>query len=166
MIKSVLVLAVPHQLQGPNFPCHVDDPSYRKLVSGFLRSVDLVFEEAAGCGPSIAEELALSALGASHYLDIDPARHDRHKYGIAAETEEWLPINPSGSSDMYSRLILGDLEKREELWLHRIRDRYFQQGLVICAIGHGLSFAFRLRSAGFGDIQLCNYIPYEKLAGG
>ena len=166
MNKSVLVLAVPHQLQGLKFPCHVDDPSYRMLVSGFLRSADFVFEEAAGCGPSIAEELALSALGVGHYLDIDPARDDRHKYGIAADTEEWLPINPSGSREMYSHLIIGDQGKREELWLHKIRERYFQQGLVICAVGHGLSFAFRLRSAGFRDVQLCSYVPYEKLAGG
>jgi len=96
MSKTVLVLAVPHQLQGPKFLGFVADPSYNLLVKSAVlrRGVNFIFEEASGLGPSVAEEIARTLLGPGHYMDIDPSREEREKYGIAKETGEGNPNRP------------------------------------------------------------------------
>ena len=73
MSKTVVVLAVPHQLQGPNFMGYVSDPTYSQLVSDFIKGerLDFVFEEARDRGPSTAEDLAKAILGPGHYLNVD-----------------------------------------------------------------------------------------------
>ena len=163
MDKSVLVLGVPHQLQGPHFENHVDDPSYRVLAESLIRNVDFVFEEAAGQGPSIAENLVNSIRGLDHYLDVDPSGDDRPKYGIGTIAQQNAYIDPKNSEDMYSRLLIDEQTKREELWQSKINNQEFRKALMICGIGHGLSFAFRLIDAGFIDVECYSYIPFEKI---
>lgn len=163
MNKTMLVLAVPHQLQGPNFQGYLEDPSYACLVESSLHTgVNFVFEEVAGRGPSIAEGLAKSLLGAGRYVDIDPSRNERQKYGISEGTGEGYPIDPFNSSDAYYCLSLADQRKREELWLQRIQAQHFEKGLVICGLAHCLSISFRLQSDGF-SVETYNYMPYNKL---
>jgi hypothetical protein len=161
--KSAIVLAVPHQLQGPGFAAFINDPAYRELVGGLIRGVDFVFEEAAGRGPSIAEELAKSLLEPGRYLDIDPPKDQRTKHGLAEATGGTEPIDVFRLPDTYRWELVDEHRKREELWLQRILDKSFSRGLVICGTAHGLSFAFRLGCAGIGAPQVCDYTPHDKL---
>lgn len=161
MSRSVLLLAVPHELQGPQFRGFVEDQSYTILVKRFTRGVDIVFEEAGGYGPSIAEEVAKSILDPGHYWDIDPPRNERHKFGIA-ETQDGCPIDPCNSTDTYSCVYIDEHRKREELWLQRIQEQHFEKGFLICGIAHSLSFGFRLLNAGV-SVDVFHYLPYNKL---
>src|SRR5665213_1521561 len=149
MSKLVIVLGTLHQLQGPTFTGYTNDPSYSMLVQNLIDSekIDFVFEEASGRVPSIAGKLA-EPLGSHRYLDIDPPRSERFKYDIAEDTEHCGPIDVFESPETYCELVVDEHRKREELWLERLRKKEFERGLVICGIGHGLSFAFRLQSAG------------------
>jgi hypothetical protein len=64
--RPVLLLATLHEFQGfPGFQGSVEDPSYASGIESCIRSVriDFVFEEAAGLGPSTAEQRANSLLG-------------------------------------------------------------------------------------------------------
>lgn len=163
LAKTVMVFAVPHQLQGEKFPGFVPDRSYGQLIDGSIeRGTDFIFEEASGLGPTVAEDLARSHLRSSRYMDIDPPRAERKNYGIAEETGEGFPIDPYSSSDMYYRLFVDAHQKREELWLDRIQKQTFDRGLLICGLAHNLSFAFRLLSVGI-NAEAYNYIPYGKL---
>jgi hypothetical protein len=105
MKKLAMVLAVPHQLQGLGFRGYVEDPSYPKLLKQFVREdVDFVFEEATGRGPTIAEGLTESLLGAGHYMDVDPPPTERKTLGIAtAGGGEW--IEPGYTTDYYEWAI-------------------------------------------------------------
>ncbi|HEV2341505.1 MAG TPA: hypothetical protein VGS15_06895 [Candidatus Acidoferrales bacterium] len=163
MSQSIVVLAVPHQLQGPGFLGYVDDPSYARLVEDLIADgVDFVFEEAAGRGPSTAKNLAILLLGPGRYLDVDPPPHERHKYGIGnTGGGDW--INPGVSSDYYESAIVEENGKREKLWTQRVQDQTFKSGLAICGICHGLSFAFRLVSAGIDVEKSYSYTPFNKL---
>jgi hypothetical protein len=158
MSKSVDVLAVPHQLQGPGFRGYVDDPCYSTLLKEQLFGVDFVFEEAAGRGPSIAEELVREGYAKGHYLDIDPPANQRGEYGIASTT-----IDPGHSTSWYSCQMIDEHRKREQLWLKRVENEEFRKALVICGVHHGLSFTFRLEAAGFPDVDLYDYLPFNKL---
>jgi hypothetical protein len=89
--QSMLVLAVPHQLQGQKFQSYVQDNSYSILVKNFVNQVDFGFEEAAGRGPSIAEELVNKMSGPGRYLDFDPPSDERLKFGIAANLTDFFP---------------------------------------------------------------------------
>ncbi|MGH9692407.1 MAG: hypothetical protein ACRD4C_15235 [Candidatus Acidiferrales bacterium] len=159
MSKSVVVLGTLHQLQGDKFTGYTNDPSYSMLVQNLIDSekIDFVFEEASGRVPSIAGKLA-EPWGSPRYLDIDPPRTERSKYGIAEDTEDCSPIHVFDSPETYCELIVDEHRKREELWLRRLRETEFERGLVICGIGHGLSFAFRLQSAGL-PVKLFHYMP-------
>ena len=168
MSSSMEVLAVPHQLQGPRFKGYVQDRSYERLVNGLLRQADFVFEEAAGRLPSVAQTSADKILGPGHYLDVDPPPDKRQQYGIAEKTGEDFPIDTSQlcsdvTPDIHHCAFVNEHRKREELWLQEIQSQVFEKGLMICGVSHGLSFAFRLESAGFNEVELHSYIPYNKL---
>jgi hypothetical protein len=162
----MIVLAVPHELQGPGFTGFVDVPSYRAAVSELIRfrDVDFVFEEAAGHGPSIAQEVGDSFLKPGHYLDIDPSRSERLQHGMAADSTKTWPIDPCGDfPDVGASLIVDEQRKREEFWLRRIQAQHFSKGLLVCGLAHSLSLAFRLRCAGISVTEALAYIPYNKL---
>jgi hypothetical protein len=163
MTKSVQVIAVPHPLQGPGFPGYVEDESYSDWVESFIRNgADFVFEEAAGRKPSIAQQFADSFLGSGHYLDIDPSREERPKFGLAKDSGGGGPIDPMRSTDIYEQSDVDQQKKREELWQKRIEGQTFTKGLVICGLAHALSVAFRLRAPGV-EVEVYTYIPYGKL---
>jgi hypothetical protein len=154
-------------LQGiQNLPKSVADPDYKDLVEQLIcaHQVDFIFEEASGLGPTTAQGLAQS-LGPNRYLDIDPHREERNKFGIAQETDSPQlidPADPSKSREVARWVSVGEHDKREELWLSTIKEHGFQKGLVICGFFHTLSFALRLRSAGF-ETEACYYMPHHKL---
>ena len=166
--KSILVLAVPHQLQGSGFRGYVDDPSYSRLVGDLIKGMDFVFEEAAGHRPSTAEDLATLLLGPGRYLDVDPPRDERPKYGIATNTGGGEPIDLYRSelgipAATYEYALVEENIKREELWRRRVQTQEFNKGLAICGLAHSLSFAFGLKSVGITVEKSYNYIPYHKL---
>lgn len=162
------VLAVPHQLQGPCFEGYVQDPSYERLVNRLVRQADFVFEEAAGRLPSVAQTSTGKILGSGHYLDVDLPPGQRQQYGIAEKTGKDFPIDPSQlcsdvTPDIGDCVFVNEHRKREELWLQKIQSQVFEKGLMVCGTSHGLSFAFRLQCAGFSEVILYSYIPYNKL---
>jgi hypothetical protein len=164
MSKSVLVLGIPHQLQGPGFLGYVEDRSYALLVENLMQDdVDFVFEEAAGRGPSIAELLVDAFPRAVKYVDIDPPPDKRPMYGIAMKVGGGGPIDPCNSPDMYESSKVDEQSKREELWLHCILCKPFKKGLAIVGLAHSLSFAIRLLSAGVSVDETYSYIPFNKL---
>jgi hypothetical protein len=170
MSQSVYILSILHQLQGPKFDGYVKDPSYQRLVNHLVRQADFVFEEAAGRSPSVAQTSADRILGSGHYLDVDPPPDERQQYGIAKKTGEDFPIDPSQlcsdvTPDICHCALVDEHRKREEEWLRRILDQHFEKGLMICGFSHGLSFAFRLQSAGFNDVGLSQYLPHWKVCG-
>jgi len=167
MSRSIQVLSVLHQLQGPQFEGYVKDRSYELLVKRLIGEVDFVFEEAGG-RQSFAQDFANEVLESGHYLDVDPPLGERQQYGIAEKTGEDFPIDPSQlcsdvTPDICHCAFVNEHRKREELWLQKIQSQVFEKGLLICGISHGLSFAFRLQSAGFNEVELYSYIPYNKL---
>jgi len=68
----------------------------------------------------------------------------------------------SNSPEVACWLKVEDQAKREALWLCKILEQNFGNGLVICGCPHTLSFAFRLLSAGF-ETKACYYMPHHKL---
>ena len=164
MAQTIIVLGTFHQLQGPKFIGYVDDPSYRELVEVLIKtnSVDFIFEEASGRGPSIAEELA-KCLGTDRYQDVDPSRDERNKHGIALETEISIPIDLwSNPPEFYSEQKIQEHQKRENLWITRLQERSFTAGLMICGIAHCLSLSFMLQRFGYA-VTTFNYIPHHKV---
>lgn len=163
MSRCVQVIAVPHQLQGPGFHSYVEDESYSDWVGAFIRNgVDFVFEEASGRGPSVGQQLADSVLGPGHYLDIDPSRDERPKYGLAKDSGGGGCIDPMNSADVYEQSNVDQQRKREELWQERIQAKTFKKGVVICGTAHALSVAFRLRAPGV-EVEVYTYTPHGKL---
>jgi hypothetical protein len=169
MSKSVVVLAVPHQLQGKRFGGYIDVPSYSRLVKGLIRNrVDFVFEEAGGLRPSIAEDLAQAELGPGHYMDVDPPPSERPKLGIEAVTGGFSPNDPFETpepgvpADGCDWSIVEEQVKREKVWRERIEAQPFTKGLMVCGLAHSLSFAFGLLSAGM-SVENYNYAPFSKL---
>lgn len=166
-MANAVVLGTSHQLQGiQNLSNSVADPDYADLVEQLICSyrIDFIFEEASGLGPTTAQGLAES-LGPDCYLDIDPHRRDRPRFGIAQNTDSPQlidPGDPSKAREIARWARLGDHAKREGLWLQRILERQFKNGLVICGFFHTLSLAFRLQSGGF-ETKACSYMPHHKL---
>jgi hypothetical protein len=160
--RSVLVLGILHELQGPDFYNYVEDRSYPKLLETAMSGVDFVFEEASGQGPSIAEGAAAAILGAERYLDIDPSADERPQYGIPRVTASGFPIDPPDSSDSCCTVDHDAQRLREEEWVRRIKGREFQKALVIVGIAHSLSLQRRLSEAGF-SVKLWAYEPHAKL---
>jgi hypothetical protein len=163
LTASVQVLGLSHELQGPKFYGFVDDPSYRLLLSKKIMGFDMVFEEASGQSPSIAEDIAKELLGVGHYIDVDPPREERSRHGIPEETIRSEPIDHLESPDSFVHMITEAQTKREELWVRRIRERHFSTALMICGIGHSLSLTVRLASAAFLVSDPWAYLPPYKL---
>jgi hypothetical protein len=164
--RSILVFGTSHRLQGA--ACYpgvsVQAPPYSKLLGDMIssRSVDFIFEEASGMGPTTAQYLA-SAIA---YVDVDlvPGTSKRHDAGIESGSP-CIPIDPTDptmSKDVYWWEYVDPQAEREKFWLQRIEEREFTNGLMICGFAHLLSFAFRLRAAGFEVECLC-YMPHPRL---
>lgn len=157
MSRHLTLLGVNHRIQGAEkFDRTVHDLGYHEVVCHLLRGKDFVFEEASGCGPTVAEKIAIEALGAQKYLDVDPA----------VEKRSTLGIGKTGEPDAFDRRIWYEFpheqEKRELLWLNAIQERSFHRALFVCGYLHLLSMAFRLRSEGF-EVQSGIYMPYDAL---
>jgi hypothetical protein len=161
-----VVLGTSHQLQGiQDLQGSLCDLDYKDLLEQLIwnHKTDFIFEEASGLGPTTARHLA-QQLG-RNYLDIDPNSNERQVYGITQKTDFHQPIdpgNPDKSSEVFWWVIADEHAKREEIWLGKILEAKFDNGLVICGFFHILSFAFRLRSAGF-HTRVCYYMPHHKL---
>ena len=154
----MFVLGTSHNVQGsPSFPNGVDDPGYPQVLRAIIpvESIDFIFEEPSGCGRTTAQRLA-DSLRTIRYLDIDPHPAVAHEFGIVRITGQAFPGNINDEERVEEQ------SKREELWCKRIVEQHFKSGLVVCGYLPILSFAFRLRSAGFG-VKYDQYIPHEKL---
>jgi hypothetical protein len=164
--RSILVFGTSHRLQGaacfPGTP--VVAAPYSKLLRDMIssRSVDFVFEEASGMGPTTAQYLA----GAIPYVDVDlsPNSSKRHDAGVESGSLG-VPVDPTDPTmlqDFYSWEFVDRQAEREEFWLQRINEQEFASGLMICGFAHLLSFAFRLKATGFEVECLC-YVPHPRL---
>ncbi len=164
MARNLTLFGTSHRLQGAEKrELNVDDPTYAMLVERFLEGRDFVFEEGAELGPTTAEKLMLGKLGSGFYCDIDPSVKNRlGDYGIG-DTGRGYSIDPHDPDTgiLHYEYDL-EQEKRETLWLKRIREREFGHALVICGYLHVLSMAFRLRAVGY-DVETCFYMPLLKL---
>jgi hypothetical protein len=168
-MRSIVVLGTAHPLQGAvnSRWQNIDDPSYRRLVEQLISSyryrVEIIFEEAAGCGPTDAQKIA--GLAQIRYLDIDPSPDERVRLGMRPKPPSaGGPIDERGL-DCYSRDDVEMLEaqdQRENHWLREIKETDFNCGLLICGYMHNLSLAFRFQAAGF-RVEALSYIPYHKL---
>jgi hypothetical protein len=170
VMKTVILLGTAHRVQGAERGiCNIEDPDYETLVDQLrlTYSVDFVFEEASGLGPTFAEKFAFANIGPNRYKDIDPSAAGRKKLGIPAETGKDYRIgklNFDTSHWGFGREELIEVhEKREHFWLPFIREQKFIRALVICGQAHLLSFAFRLKSEGF-NVKAYSYMPYALLA--
>jgi hypothetical protein len=164
MSPRVTVLATLHVFQGAEKRLgNVHDPNYIALLNKLMASeeVDFIFEEASGLGPTIAENLALDKLAFGHYVDIDPARNDRPAFGIPISSAEPNMIGTPPLVAFANWQILDVHDKREKLWVERIRQRRFQSALVICGLVHLLSLAFRLQEASY-SVQAINYANWQR----
>ncbi len=163
MPGKITVLGTHHEIQGlenrqtPN----VDDPDYAKLIRNLTRgeSIDLLFEEAAGLGPSVASKMM-----PDRYVDVDPSAAERVRLGIdVAEDSE--PVDHWNSKEMLHRHKLEGQERREQFWLEKIKNEKFDRGLLICGMNHLLSMSFRLRAEGF-EVAATYYDPRGKICDG
>jgi hypothetical protein len=162
IVKSVVVLSVPHQLQGPGFQGYLESQSYSRLVTDLINrgKIDFVFEEAGGRAPSTAKDLAESLLGPGHYLDVDPAPAERGKCGIVKRTSP-KPLVIENCENAH----IDEQKEREEEWTKRIETSSFRNGLLICESCHNLSIAFRLSSVGINVARAYSYLPSEQEVG-
>jgi hypothetical protein len=168
--KTVVFVGTSHRLQGAEKgSCNIDDPDYRTLISQLWQnhSIDFVFEEASGLGPTFAEKFALEKIGPDRYKDIDPSAGGRKKLGISTETGRDCRIGrpnlDTGHWGFGREEFVEVHEKRECFWLPFIREPEFISALVICGHAHLLSFAFRLKAERF-DVKAYSYMPYALLA--
>jgi hypothetical protein len=164
--RKLVVLGTSHQLQGKKFPRSIDDQCYRDLVEQLIlvNKLDFVFEEAAGYAPTDAELLAKACPQPIGYMDVDPSKDEREQYGLSGDTGESYMVDLWQSPPCVARTEqVAKHAAREEFWLERIHGQDFAFALMVCGDAHGLSFSFRLRSAGF-DVESCiSYMPYDKL---
>jgi hypothetical protein len=156
--RKMVVLGTNHARQGAakiEESKKIDDPTYGvlidKLVSHF--SLDCIFEEASGCGPTTASKLQRPGLG---YLDVDPPGNERHRFGIPPGLPyEPFAIYDSGDSRMPEQEPFATQKRvatelgRERVWIERINNGKFTNGLLICGATHTFSVALRLEVSGF-----------------
>jgi hypothetical protein len=168
--KTVILLGTAHRLQGAARGIYnIKDPDYETLVDQLYRkySVDFVFEEASGLGPTFAERFASANLGPQRYKDIDPSAAARKKLGMPAETGKDYRIGNLNLETNHWGFGREELihvhEQREHFWLPFIREQKFIAALLICGQAHLLSFAFRLNTDGF-NVKAYSYMPYALLA--
>jgi hypothetical protein len=166
----VILLGTSHRVQGAaKGSSNVDDPDYETLVEQLCQtfSVDFIFEEASGLGPTFAEKFALKTIGPNRYKDVDPGAGQRKKLGFAPDTSKDYRIgrpNLDTNHWGYGREELIDAhEQREYFWLPFIREQEFSRALLICGHAHLLSFAFRLKGENL-EVRAYSYMPYKRLA--
>lgn len=169
MNRLVTVLGTLHRLQnGEKDLRRVDDPQFKELLDILVAEdgIDFIFEEATGLGPTTAEKLALT-WGPDRYLDVDPPRRDREKFGIPENTNEPFmlgsPVTSPPTAVFADRHFHEAHAKREEYWLQQIAKRDFKKALMVCGENHTLSFAFRLVAANF-NVKTFTYAPSSRLA--
>jgi hypothetical protein len=163
MNRFVAVLGTTHEVQnGEKYWRRVDDPHFKPLLDMLVAedTIDFIFEEATRLGPTIAEKLALT-WGPDRYLDVDPPREERLKFGIPENTNQPISLGspfdspPAISAD---RAFHEAHAKREEHWLRQIMKQDFKKALMVCGQNHALSFAFRLSAANF-NVKTITYAP-------
>jgi hypothetical protein len=164
MNRLVVVLGTTHELQnGENNPRGIDDPQYRELLDLLIAEdgIDFIFEESGGLGPTTSEKLALK-WGPNRYLDVDPPRNERTKFGIPENTNEHIflgsPVTTPPTAVTADRVFHEAHAKREEFWLQKIEKQDFKNALMVCGQNHTLSFAFRLSAARF-NVKAVTYAP-------
>ena len=164
MPRYITILGTSHDLQGAEKrKSSVNDPTFSEAIEFLLSGKDFVFEEASGCGPTIVEKSAHEKLGPGHYLDVDPSRADRERYGIGDTGGQPIPIDFLHPVDGYLCPEYDlEQEKRENLWLYQIEGKNFARALFICGYLHTFSMAFRLRHAGY-ELETWYYMSHEKL---
>jgi len=144
--QFIVVLGVHHALQGgvnvPE-PLKIDDPTYGRFVTQLINefSLDYIFEEASGLGPTTASKLQRPGLG---YSDVDPSGPERIRLEM-----------PSGLSEVQEALW------REAFWVRTIANTSFKNGLMICGVGHTLGVAARLEGCGFSVDIRTHIVPRE-----
>jgi len=155
MSRLVVVLGTKHELQNAEKnPRRIDDAQYRELLDLLIAEdgIHFIFEEAAGLGPTTAEKLALK-LGPDRYLDVDPPRNERHKFGIPENTNGHIflgsPVASPPTAASAERVFHEAHAIREKFWLQQITNQDFSKALMICGMNHALSLAFRLSDANF-----------------
>jgi hypothetical protein len=164
MNRLVVILGTTHELQNAEKnPRGVDDPQFKELLDELIAEdeIDFVFEEATGLGPTTAEKLS-STLGPDRYLDVDPSRGERKKFGIPENTNAPFmlgsPVTSPPTAVFADRIFHEVHAMREKHWLQQIAKQDFKKALMICGMNHTLSFAFRLQSANF-DVKTVTYAP-------
>jgi hypothetical protein len=164
MPRHITILGTSHDLQGAEKrKSSVNDPTFSEAIEFLLSGKDFVFEEASGCGPTIAEKSAHEKLGPGHYLDVDPSRADRERYGIGDTGGQPIPIDFLHPVNGYLCPEYDlEQEKREDLWLCQIEGKNFTRALFVCGYLHTFSMAFRLRHAGY-ELETWYYMSHEKL---
>jgi hypothetical protein len=132
-------------------------PLLRQLIAE--DKLDFIFEEATGLGPTIAQNLSLNELGANRYLDVDPSRENRERFGIPADTNDPLMIgSPMTIAAFYDTVFHEVHAKREVFWIREMRKQQFDKALIIVGQNHTLSFAFRLLDENFA-VKTFTYAP-------
>jgi hypothetical protein len=164
MNRRVTLLATLHELQGAEKrPGNVDDPMYAKLLKQLIigEGIDFVFEEASGWGPTTAEKLSLGMLGPNRYVDVDPPREERAKFGIPADSNDSYMIGSPPKVAFASWQFHEVQARREEFWIQELTRQEFESGLMVCGLAHGLSFAFRLHAANF-SVKALEYANWHR----
>jgi hypothetical protein len=164
MTRLVVILGTTHEVQNmEKFWRRVDDPQFRQLLDILLAEdgIDFIFEEATGQGPTTAESLSLT-LGTNRYLDVDPPRDERKKFGIPEDTNGHIflgsPVASPPTAVCAERVFHEAHARREEHWLRQIMKQDFKKALMVCGQYHALSLAFRLSAANF-NVKVVTYAP-------
>ena len=158
--RLVVVLGTAHELQGAEKRGgNRSDPLYEELLKDLVveDELDFIFEEATGLGPTTAEKVSL-ALGPNRYLDVDPSREERVKFGIPENTNQPFMVGYPPDAGFADKVFHEVHAKREQLWSERIAKREFKKALMICGANHTLSFAFRLCASNF-TVKAVTYMP-------
>jgi hypothetical protein len=119
MARSMVVFGTSHALQGAqNYPgVSVNAASYSKLIEQLIsrQTIDFIFEEASGKGPTIVSKLA----GHIPYLDVDASPGNPSEPAFTAKTGSVaIPIDPDDpdlSNDFYVWEYVREQAQRENL---------------------------------------------------
>ena len=98
----------------------MDDPRFKELLDELIAEdgIDFIFEEATGLGPTTAEKLS-PMLGPDRYLDVDPPRNERVKFGIPENTNEPLMLGSPVASPptaVFADRVFHELHAKREEW--------------------------------------------------
>jgi hypothetical protein len=94
MSESVIVLGTHHELQGSKRrPGNIDDPLYEELIVHLIanQTIDFVFEEATGLGPTTAERLSVKQ---ASVVRAKPAMRGHFKTGHMGWPRTWSLFIP------------------------------------------------------------------------